>query len=185
MTIDTIRIVHKCAGYAHFFLFFDFIFVSISVATANIYRIHIIQIHISCLDINQLLMLYAISVQVQFVQIRTKCRTMTNNDDDHDDDDDDDEYALHIHALEQVFYSKDSALSAMSYCLSVVDFDVCRSYRLACTFSTNHSDERLSERAKEQTRSLVKQSKLQFSREILCSIHWFGRSNFLRNRMAQ
>lgn len=94
MTIDTIRIVHKCAGYAHFFLFFDFIFVSISVATANIYRIHIIQIHISCFDINQLLMLHAISVQAQFVQFRMESRTMTNDDDgDHDDDD---EHALHI-----------------------------------------------------------------------------------------
>lgn len=92
MTIDTIHIVHKCAECARFSLFFDFIFGSISVATANVYRIHIIQIHISCFDINQLLMLHAISVQAQFVQFRMESRTMTNDDDgDHDD-----EHALHI-----------------------------------------------------------------------------------------
>lgn len=97
MTIDISRIVRKCAGYARLFSFLIIFSILFPLPQRIYIRIHIIQIHISCFDINQLLVLNAISVRVQFVQFRMKSRTMTNddgNDDDHHHDDD--ECALHI-----------------------------------------------------------------------------------------
>lgn len=132
------------AGYARLFSFFPSSHFHFYFYCQNEYRIHIIQIHISCFDINQLFMLYAIRrVQVQFVRFRTKSCTTTNND----DDDDDDVHCTLCTTIEQVFYSKDSVLSANN----VFDCDVCHSFQLPCTFQiTITSEQRMRKKVRDE-----------------------------------